>query len=62
MLAANESKELIKEIADLYEVMDVPLAVHGINQEKVLAVQAQIRNERGSFASRLELLWVEEAK
>jgi predicted house-cleaning noncanonical NTP pyrophosphatase (MazG superfamily) len=60
--AANEQKELIKEIADLYEVVDALLAVHEIKQEEVLAVQAQRRNKRGAFASRLELLWVEEAK
>jgi predicted house-cleaning noncanonical NTP pyrophosphatase (MazG superfamily) len=60
VLATKERKKLIKEIVDLYEVVGALLAVYGINQEEVLAVQAQRRNERGAFECRLELLWVEE--
>ena len=59
--AANEQKELIKEIADLYEVVDALLAASGISREVVLAKQQQRREERGGFGRRLQLLWVDEA-
>lgn len=58
---ANEQKELIKEIADLYEVVDALLAASGISRETVLAKQQQRREERGGFGHRLQLLWVDEA-
>jgi len=59
--ASRSETETIKEIADLYEVVDALLAASGISRETVLAKQQQRRDERGGFGSRLQLLWVEEA-
>ncbi|MBN1668141.1 MAG: nucleoside triphosphate pyrophosphohydrolase [Anaerolineales bacterium] len=45
------------EIADLYEVIDALLAIHGLNNEEIIALQAKRRTERGAFGKRLKLLW-----
>ena len=54
--AAANSENLIKELADLSEVMDAVLAIHGISWDLVLAEQARRRCERGGFQKRLKLL------
>ena len=61
ILAAKNEAEVVKEIADLYEVVDTLLAASGISREVVLAKQQQRREERGGFGRRLQLLWVDEA-
>lgn len=45
-------KELKKEMADLYEVLDALMMLHNINKDDVLAIQAKKRTERGGFFER----------
>jgi predicted house-cleaning noncanonical NTP pyrophosphatase (MazG superfamily) len=58
--ARAKPEELIKELADLYEVMDSLMATRGIDREAVLAEQGNRRQSRGGFNQRLRLLWTEE--
>jgi predicted house-cleaning noncanonical NTP pyrophosphatase (MazG superfamily) len=55
--AIASSDELVKELADLYEVIDTILTATGIEREAVLAVQQQRREERGEFEGKIKLLW-----
>lgn len=50
---------LVRELADLYEVLDAVLAAHRIERETVWKEQEQRRIERGGFQERLRLLWTE---
>ena len=50
---------LIRELADLYEVIDARMAVRLINRSTVLQVQAERRLERGELDQRIFLQWVE---
>ncbi|HNT24166.1 MAG TPA: nucleoside triphosphate pyrophosphohydrolase [Anaerolineales bacterium] len=52
-----EGNDLIKELADLGEVMDALMAYYGIGHEQVDRVQTARRNERGAFEKRLKLIW-----
>ena len=54
-----ELDELVKELADLHEVIDSFMRAHKIDRDVVLAKQEERRVERGGFAQRLYLLWVE---
>lgn len=56
---AGESAGLIKELADLYEVIDGLMASYAIEPNAVMDLQRRRRLERGSFRERLRLLWVE---
>lgn len=49
--------DLIKELADLQEVMDTLMAVYSITPEQVNVVQEKRRIERGGFEQRLKLIW-----
>lgn len=51
--------DLIKELADLYEVIDGLMLVYHIDREAVVKIQEERRAERGGFNKRLRLLWVE---
>jgi predicted house-cleaning noncanonical NTP pyrophosphatase (MazG superfamily) len=51
--------DLIKELADLYEVIDGLMLVYHVDREAVVKIQEQRRSERGGFNERLRLLWVE---
>lgn len=57
--AAAEDDELVKEIADLYEVIDALLVAFDLDREAVLAMQQKRRDERGGFEKRIKLLWTE---
>jgi predicted house-cleaning noncanonical NTP pyrophosphatase (MazG superfamily) len=52
--------ELIKELADLYEVIDSLMAIAGIEKEVVVALQRERREQRGGFKHKIKLLWTEE--
>ncbi|MBW4682476.1 MAG: nucleoside triphosphate pyrophosphohydrolase [Microcoleus vaginatus WJT46-NPBG5] len=54
--AAN-SQDLVKELADLYEVIDAVILTYGIERESVLAEQNRRRSERGGFEQRIKLRW-----
>ncbi len=51
--------ELVKELADLYEVVDALFVAYNLSPQQVLATQAQRRAERGGFQQQLRLLWTE---
>jgi predicted house-cleaning noncanonical NTP pyrophosphatase (MazG superfamily) len=51
--------DLVSELADLWEVVDATMSAYGIQRNQVLACQMQRRIERGTFASKLRLLWTE---
>jgi predicted house-cleaning noncanonical NTP pyrophosphatase (MazG superfamily) len=51
--------KLVKEIADLYEVIDALLVAFDLDREAVLAMQQKRRDERGGFEKRVKLLWTE---
>lgn len=54
-----ESARLVKELADLYEVIDALMATYDIEPEQVRAEQQRKRAERGGFGGRVRLLWAE---
>ena len=56
---AADTDALARELADLYEVIDAVLELHGLDRDVVRALQARRREERGGFARRLELRWTE---
>ncbi len=58
-VAGAEGESLAQEVADLYEVIDALLAEHGIDRDRVLAVQQARREQRGGFARRILLRWSE---
>lgn len=55
--AAATDADLVTELADLCEVMDALMAVHGIDREIVLKEQQRRQLERGGFSRRIKLLW-----
>ncbi len=57
--ASAPPQDLIKELADLFEVIDAALEAHAISRSAVLAAQARRRAERGGFTRRLRLMWTE---
>lgn len=57
--AVLNDEDLIKELADLFEVIEAILQESGISKEAVLAEQKKRRNERGGFEKRIKLIWVE---
>ena len=58
-VAAADRDEMVKEIADLYEVIDALLIAFDLNREAVLAMQRNRHDERGGFEKRIKLLWTE---
>lgn len=59
--AATASQEdLVKELADLYEVIDSILKVLKIKRSQIMAEQERKRNIQGGFEKRIQLLWTEE--
>ena len=52
--------ELVKELADVFEVIDAILGACNIPRKTVLTEQARRREARGGFEQRLKLLWVDE--
>lgn len=57
--AAEGRAEVVKELADVLEVLEALLAVDGIGWDEVRAVQGARRAERGGFEKRLRLRWTE---
>jgi len=52
VVAAQGRKELIEELADLYEVIDALCVLHSISKEELLAIQQNKRESRGGFYER----------
>lgn len=57
-VAEAEPEELVKELADLYEVMDALMDAHEIDRAEVIREQERRRGERGGFRQRIRLLRV----
>ncbi len=53
VVAAKTVDELKAEIADVYEVFDAIMKLHGIKKEEVNAIQLRKRIERGGFDERM---------
>ena len=56
--AAETDADLVKEIADLYEVIDTLISEFDLNKEAILQKQLERRENRGSFTKRIKLLHV----
>jgi predicted house-cleaning noncanonical NTP pyrophosphatase (MazG superfamily) len=54
-----ETKDLIVEIVDLYEIIDALIELHNLSREDILSLQEERRNERGGYKKKLKLIWVE---
>lgn len=48
--------ELVTEIADLYEVIDALIALHGLSKDDILRRQTERREVRGGFEKRIKLI------
>lgn len=57
--SVNNNEELLRELADLQEVLDTISQAYGISREDILREQKRKRDERGGFDKRLRLLWTE---
>ena len=55
---AATPEELLPELADVLEVVGALLSLHRCTLAQAQAVQAERRQARGSFESRLQLDWV----
>lgn len=54
---ASSQKDLTRELADLYEVIETLAALHNISEETIRSEQSHRRAKRGGFERRLKLLW-----
>jgi predicted house-cleaning noncanonical NTP pyrophosphatase (MazG superfamily) len=52
-----DAGDMVKEIADLYEVIDALLTAFDLNKETIFATQKKRHDERGGFEKRVKLLW-----
>jgi predicted house-cleaning noncanonical NTP pyrophosphatase (MazG superfamily) len=52
-----EHGDMVKEIADLYEVIDALLIAFDLNSDALLTMQKKRYEERGGFEKRIKLLW-----
>ncbi len=59
-MQGGDRDEIIKELADLSEVMDALLNALGISEEEIRGRQKKRREGRGGFEEHLWLEWVEE--
>jgi phosphoribosyl-ATP pyrophosphohydrolase len=57
-VAEAEPEKLVKELADLYEVMDALMDTYQIDRAAVVREQEHRRRERGGFRQRIRLLRV----
>ncbi len=57
--ATASGAEMVKELADLLEVMDALVAAYNLDYDAIRVRQAERRRDRGGFDKRLILLWTE---
>jgi predicted house-cleaning noncanonical NTP pyrophosphatase (MazG superfamily) len=57
-----QRSELLEELADVREVMDEIMKLHGISQEQLLHAQEKKRKTRGGFNERLFITTIEAPK
>lgn len=57
MIAAqNNKKELIKEIGDVYEVIDAIIKAHGLGKAEIMELKNKRKKERGGFKEKIFLI------
>ncbi|MBZ0276157.1 MAG: nucleoside triphosphate pyrophosphohydrolase [Anaerolineae bacterium] len=56
-VATADSGDLVKELADLYEVADALIATFQLDREAIRTTQQKRHSERGGFTKRIKLLW-----
>ena len=56
---ATSGQGLVRELADLHEVIDAVIEAFDVERAAVLAEQQRRRTERGGFTRRFRLLWTE---
>ncbi len=54
--ATATQEELVKELADLYEVIDTLIASNGLDEKTIRSQQHQRREERGGFEDKIQLI------
>lgn len=54
--ATASPEELVKELADLYEVIDTLIASNGLDEKNIRSQQEQRRKERGGFQDKIQLI------
>ncbi len=52
-------EELIKELADVFEVVDGIIEIYGLDKDSILEEQKKRKEKRGSFTNRTCLVWAE---
>jgi predicted house-cleaning noncanonical NTP pyrophosphatase (MazG superfamily) len=52
VVTATSVQALIEELADVYEVIDALCVLHGINKQKLIAMQEKKRDMKGGFFER----------
>lgn len=57
--AASDRNGRMKELADVREVLEAMMALEGVPESELRALQEERRIERGGFDRRLRLLWTE---
>lgn len=55
-VATASPEELVKEIADLYEVIDTVIATNHLNKETIFQEQEKRKKERGGFEKKIKLI------
>lgn len=58
-IVSAETSDMVKEIADLYEVIDAVMLAFDLGKDTILATQKKRRDERGGFEKRIKLLWTD---
>jgi predicted house-cleaning noncanonical NTP pyrophosphatase (MazG superfamily) len=56
----EDKKEVMKEIGDVYEVLDAIIANLDLSKDEILKLQAERRDKRGGFKKRIFLESIEE--
>lgn len=59
VVQAQTLQELVRELADLQEVIDTLITTNAFSRETIVQEQERRRAERGGFEQRLRLLWAE---
>lgn len=57
--AQGDTKELVKEIGDVYEVIDALIAQLGLDRQEIRKLQDERRTKRGGFSKKIFLEHVE---
>lgn len=58
--AREDRKEVMKEISDVYEVLDAIIKNLGLSKDEILKLQSERRDKRGGFKKRIFLESTEE--